>query len=763
MKDWSIKSIVRLALFLLTILMLSGLAEAQSIEPIEPTTDPDDEGQKYAYGETVDWFNFKPTYGGEYYGVKVTETEVTGFVWNQDIGWINLNPPGYGVTITLSPDRKTGALAGWAWSENTGWISFSCDNTGSCDTVDYGVAIDFTDGRFNGYAWGENIGWINFNLEAFPESAVITEWEHDIYGNTDIGEVTLTIEDGETKTLISGEDGDYSFTVPYGWDGTVTPSAFGYYFNPSSKEYEHVTTDLIDQDFTAVKIWPEISGNAGVGGATLTYEDNGTKTTTADSNGVYTLIVSYDWSGTVTPSMYGYVFDPPEKSYQNVRSDQIDQDYEATPITPIISGNAEVGGVVLAYNDGEAKTVETSPSGDYSFAVSYGWNGTVTPSKTGYAFDPSYRTYEDVTSDRADQNYDATPITPVISGNAGVGGAVLAYNDDVAKTETANDAGDYSFAVSYGWSGTVTPSKTGYTFDPSYRTYDDVASDRSGQNYIATAITPTISGNAGVGGAVLSYYDGGEKTATANEAGVFSFTVSYGWGGTVTPTKAGYIFAPSSMSYQGVKSDLPDQNFTAKVFKPTISGNTGIEGVTLTYDDGGARAVVTTVSDENGDYSFSVSYGWSGTVTPSKPGYVFSPSERTYENVTSDTAGQNYTAAVFNPTISGNAGVGGATLAYDDDGEKTVTADEGGDYSFSVPYGWSGTVTLSAPGYHFTPPSMTYDGVTADQEGQNYRAVSNVIPSVNAWGAAVLVVAILLATAFSNRRKTSRVTRFRER
>ena len=86
MKDWSFKSIVRLALFLFAILMLSGLAEAQTIDPLEPTIDPDDEGQKYAYGETVDWFNFKPTYGGNYYGVKVTETEVTGFVWNQDIG-----------------------------------------------------------------------------------------------------------------------------------------------------------------------------------------------------------------------------------------------------------------------------------------------------------------------------------------------------------------------------------------------------------------------------------------------------------------------------------------------------------------------------------------------------------------------------------------------------------------------------------------------------------------------------------------------------
>ena len=81
-----LRSIICLGVFLFSISMLLRPAEAQ---PLDPTIDPDDEGQKFAYGETVDWFNFKPAYNGQYFGVEVTESELKGFIWNQDIGWIN--------------------------------------------------------------------------------------------------------------------------------------------------------------------------------------------------------------------------------------------------------------------------------------------------------------------------------------------------------------------------------------------------------------------------------------------------------------------------------------------------------------------------------------------------------------------------------------------------------------------------------------------------------------------------------------------------
>ena len=152
-----------------------------------------------------------------------------------------------------------------------------------------------------------------------------------------------------------------------------------------------------------------------------------------------------------------------------------------------------------------------------------------------------------------------------ISGNAGVGGATISYTDDILKTAIADDAGDYSFNVSDNWSGTVTPSKTGYTFTPASLTYTNVLAAQTGQNYTATAIAYTISGNAGEGGATLSYTDDILKTAITDDAGDYSFNVSDNWSGTVTPLKAGYIFSPVHRTYTEVVVNQTAQNYSATI------------------------------------------------------------------------------------------------------------------------------------------------------------------------------------------------------
>lgn len=49
-------------------------------------------------------------------------------------------------------------VSGFAWSENVGWIGFKGSN--------YGVRIDPTTGIFSGDAWSEHIGWVDFNQAA---------------------------------------------------------------------------------------------------------------------------------------------------------------------------------------------------------------------------------------------------------------------------------------------------------------------------------------------------------------------------------------------------------------------------------------------------------------------------------------------------------------------------------------------------------------------------------------------------------------------
>ena len=81
-------------------------------------------------------------------------------------------------------------------------------------------------------------------------------------------------------------------------------------------------------------------------------------------------------------------------------------------------------------------------------------------------------------------------VTFSISGNAGIAGATLNYLDQIPKSVTSGPDGSYSITVPNSWSGTITPVKTGYTFDPPSRPYSKVKADQTGQNYTASLYSP---------------------------------------------------------------------------------------------------------------------------------------------------------------------------------------------------------------------------------------------------------------------------------
>jgi len=227
-----------------------------------------------------------------------------------------------------------------------------------------------------------------------------------------------------------------------------------------------------------------------------------------------------------------------------------------------------------------------------------------------------------------------------------------------------------------------------------------------------------IIGNAGVGGAVLNYTDGTPKTVSADGNGNYSITLPLNWSGTVTPSKSGYLFSPKNASFTNLTAPQTIQNFNA-IPTYVISGKAGLPGVTLSYIDADG-APQTVISNSNGRYSITAPSGWSGTVTPSKTGFTFLPASRNYTNVTANKTAQNYTALV---SISGNAGAAGATLSYTDGVLKMVTANGSGDYSFSVPVGWTGPVTPSLTGFTFAPVSRSYNNLQSNQTSQNYAAI----------------------------------------
>ena len=215
-----------------------------------------------------------------------------------------------------------------------------------------------------------------------------------------------------------------------------------------------------------------------------------------DASGFYTATVDYGFSGTVTPTKTGYAFEPNSILYNNVIADEVN-DYTATLSTFVISGyiteskgNAPINNVnVSAENGGGQDT--TDVNGYYEVLVDYNWSGKVVPSKYAYAFEPNSRYYEDVNEDyTADQNYIGTLLTYRITGyiknecNVPIEDVVVSA-DNGGGQGTTDVNGFYEVWVDYNWSGTVTPSKQQYTFEPNLMSYVDVLADQPDQNYVA--------------------------------------------------------------------------------------------------------------------------------------------------------------------------------------------------------------------------------------------------------------------------------------
>ncbi|MDM8550703.1 C1 family peptidase [Desulfobacterales bacterium HSG2] len=253
--------------------------------------------------------------------------------------------------------------------------------------------------------------------------------------------------------------------------------------------------------------------------------------------------------------------------------------------------------------------------------------------------------------------------------NTGISGVTLNFSNS-GGTSTTDSSGFYTRSVSSGWIGTVTPEKSGYSFDPQNRTYSAVTANQSEQNYTAAPQQQdyTLSGyvrdsnNIGISGVTLTFSNSG-GSATTNNSGYYTQTVTSGWSGTITPSKQGYTFDPADRSHTSISSDLFNQDYTGIPIPFTISGyvrdsgNRGLSGVRLSFSNYAGSAE----TDSSGYYSHTVYYGWTGTVTPEKSGYTFTPANLSYTGTSSNHTGQNYTGT---PTAVPDIAVSPSSLIF---------------------------------------------------------------------------------------------------
>ncbi len=264
------------------------------IPPTNPffgSTDPNVKKEIWAYGLRNPWrYSFDRSTGDLYIGDvgQAVEEEIDfqgassaggeNFGWHILEGNLCFNPS----TNCIKPTGYVPPVATYDHGAND---SFGCAVTGgyvyrgSQYLSLQGVYLygDFCSGKVLGLIKNPNNTWTasvvtstGFTISSFGQDEQgelyltnygggaiyhISSGSVTISGNAGIAGAMLGYVDGTLKTVTAQPDGSYQITVPYNWSGTVTPSLSGYGFNPGSRSYANLQTDLTSQDYTAVTAW----------------------------------------------------------------------------------------------------------------------------------------------------------------------------------------------------------------------------------------------------------------------------------------------------------------------------------------------------------------------------------------------------------------------------------------------------------------------------------------------------------------------------
>ena len=419
----------------------------------------------------------------------------------------------------------------------------------------------------------------------------------------------------------------------------------------------------------------------------------------------------------VVPSAEYFIIIKPEKT-----------DYNSSDFYGIFNG-ANSGIAFNLYSS--AALAVTDKDGNYSVSVKRGSDITLYALSDNISYAPL--SFTKVDKNLTDQNF----VAPIVQIFTVYGNAV--YEDSYAiegakvsldgKTVTTNDYGAFSFTVEEGFSGKITATAEGFTFDPV--AISNVSEDIADMELVGKEVkqTVTISGTVtdesseAISGAKVSIND---LSATTDNKGAYYISVEKGTSGIILVSADGYSFTSSTVRNVAENKTM---DFTGKkvVTTATISGKVvdekskGISGATVSANG------KTATTDANGAYSLVVSLGFSGKMSVTADGYEFDPVA--IRNVNADKT-QHFIGKkidlVSYVTISGKVldesgkAISDAQVSING---TTVTTDKDGKYSISVEKGYSGNLTASADDYAFDPISITATANLTDKDFKGKKSV----------------------------------------
>jgi plastocyanin len=241
----------------------------------------------------------------------------------------------------------------------------------------------------------------------------------------------------------------------------------------------------------------------------------------------------------------------------------------------VFSGGSGLAGVTMTLSGADTGMVTTDASGAYTFSDLGNGSYTITPNKTGFAFNPTSSAHTINDADITTVNFTAISFPTfsisgtATSGIAGLANVTMMLSGAGSGMVTTDAGGTYTFSGLGNGSYTITPSKTGFIFNPASSSQTLNGKNVTAVHFNATAVSTlsifgtVTSGGSGFSGVTMTLSGAGSATATTDASGNYIFSGLTNSRYTITPSNTGFTFSPTSSSQTLSGANVTGFNFTA--------------------------------------------------------------------------------------------------------------------------------------------------------------------------------------------------------
>jgi len=538
---------------------------------------------------------------------------------------------------------------------------------------------------------------------------------------------TVTLSGAAAATTTADGSGNFSFTGLANGSYSVTPSRSGYTFTPASRAVTVNGANQTGIGFTgqpvsnSISIDATISGDRSSAGTTVTTPSF----STAASNELLLAFIASDYQSGSNTTVTGV--------------SGAGLTWVLVVRTNVQSGTAEIWRAFASVPLSNVSVTATLSQSVASSITVMSFSGVDTSGTNGSGA---------IGASAGASGSSGAPTASLVTtrSNSWVFGVGNDFDNAIGRTLGAGQSLVHQYLASVGDTYWVQMQSSPTATDGTRVTINDTAPTGDRYNLSICEVLPATSGGgsppsysisgtisppSGGSGSTLALSGAANATTVADASGAYLFGGLVSGAYTVTPSRQAYSFNPAAQAVSINAANVAGVNFTATPLSGqtfgisgTISPPLGGGGATVTL---GAAANATTTASASGAYSFSGLANGTYTVTPSNPGFTFTPPVQSVVINGASVSAVNFVAGagyMISGTLSPAANGVGATVALTGSVNASTTVTGSGTFTFTgLPPGYY-TVTPSRTNATFSPLSQSVSIASENVGGVDFTASS---------------------------------------